>query len=114
MKKFLVLFKMPLAGLDAWMAKTPEERKPMEDDLSIKMKAWSSTNAASIVEMGGAGKTKLINTVGVSDTRNEIMMYAIAQGEDQEKVAQMFVGHPHLEIPEATIEITTMNTIPTM
>ena len=112
MKKFLVLFKMPLAGLDAWMTKTPEERKPMEDDLKVKMDAWAKTNAASIVEMGGAGKTKLVNASGVTDSRNEIMLYAIVQGEDQDKVAQMFVGHSHLEIPEASIEITAMNIMP--
>lgn len=111
MKKFLVLFKMPLAGLDAWMAKSAEERKPMEDDLKVKWDEWSKTNAPSIVEMGGAGKTKLVNASGISDSRNEIMLYAIVQGEDQDKVAQMFVGHPHLEIPEATIEITAMNSM---
>lgn len=107
--KFLVLLKMPLAGLDAWLAKTPEERKPMEDDLSAKMKAWSAANAASILEMGGAGKTKLVNTAGVSDTRNEIMMYVIVQAQNQDEAAQIFVGHPHLEIPQAWIEVTAMN-----
>ena len=109
MKKFLVLFKMPLAGLDAWMAKTPEERKPMEDDLKAKMDDWMETNKSSVVEFGGAGKTKLVNTTGASDYRNEVMMYAIVQAEAQDKAAQMFVGHPHLEIPESTIEVTAMN-----
>ena len=109
MKKFLVLFKMPLAGLDAWMAKTPEERKPMEDDLKVKMDAWMEASKSSVVEFGGAGKTKLVNTSGIMDTRNEIMMYAIVQAPDQDSAAQLFVGHPHLEIPEASIELTAMN-----
>jgi hypothetical protein len=109
MKKFLVLYKMPLSGLDAWMAKTPEERKPMEDDLKVKMDKWMMENKSSVIEFGGAGKTKLVNTSGASDSRNEIMMYAIVEGEDQETVTQMFVGNPHLEIPEASIEVTAMN-----
>ena len=109
MKKFLVLFKMPISGLDAWMVKTPEERQPMEDDLKVKMDAWMAANKASVVEFGGAGKTKLVNTSGVTDSRNDIMMYGIVQAEDQEKATEIFVGHPHLEIPEATIEVVAMN-----
>lgn len=81
----------------------------MEDDLKVKWDTWSKANASNIVEMGGAGKTKLVNPSGVSDLRNEVMLFAIVQGEDQEKVAEMFVGHPHLEIPEATIEVTAVN-----
>ncbi len=33
------------------------------------------------------------------------MLYAIAEAESHEAAAKSFEGHPHLQIPESTIEI---------
>jgi abortive infection bacteriophage resistance protein len=109
MKKFLILYKMPLAGLDAWAAKPKEETKSVEEALMLKWQSWSKENADSILESNGAGKTKMVNSSGVHDFRNEIMLYSVLQGEDRDSVAKLFIGHPHLEIPEAWIEITEIN-----
>lgn len=100
---------MPLAGLDAWSAKPKEETKPVEEALMKKWQDWSMQNASSILETYGAGKTKKVDQNGVSDFRNEIMLISIVQGESKEAVAELFVNHPHLEIPESWIEITDAN-----
>jgi hypothetical protein len=109
MKKFLIQYKMPLAGLDAWMAKPESERKPVEEDLMKKWQEWTMAHKEWIVETSGAGKTKKVDKGGVSDFRNEIMLFSIVQGEDKDKVVELFKNHPHLEIPEAWIEVTDMN-----
>jgi hypothetical protein len=108
MKKFLVQYKMPLAGLDAWMQKPEEERKGEEERLMGEWQKWMSEHKENILEGFGAGKTKWVDTEGVKDFRNEIMIVGIVQGEDKEVVAEMFKNHPHLQIPQAWIEISEL------
>lgn len=109
MNKFLVLYTMPISGLEAWMQKPIEERKPMEDALQQKWKEWSMAHAQTVKETAGAGKTKKVTTAGVEDTKNNVMLYSIVEASSHEEAAQMFVGHPHLTIPEASIEVMQIN-----
>jgi hypothetical protein len=51
------------------------------------------------VDVGGAmRKTKLVNTGGTSDTKNDIMLYSVVQSESHEAAAKSFERHPHLQI----------------
>ena len=110
MKKFLVLFLTPVSVLDKWMETPEAERKEMEDKMKVEWESWMAAHKDAIVETpSGAGKTKTVSTNGVADTRNDVMMYGVVQAELHELAAQMFVGHPHLQIPEATIEIMVIN-----
>jgi hypothetical protein len=112
MKKFLVLFLTPVSVMEGWMSKSPEERKDMEEKMQIEWKQWMEAHKDAIVEMpAGAGKTKSISSTGVIDTKNDVMMYGIVQAENPEDAAALFAGHPHLEIPEATIEVMAVNPI---
>ena len=110
MKKFLVLFLTPVAVLEDWMKTPAEERKAMEDKMSAEWKAWIAANTSSIVDFpAGAGKTKVVSTTGVADTKNNIMMYGTVQANSHDEASALFVGHPHLGIPQATIEIMSIN-----
>jgi hypothetical protein len=42
---------------------------------------------------------------GVSDSRNDVMLYATVEADSHEAAADMFKGHPHLQIPRASTEI---------
>ena len=110
MKKFLVLFLTPVAVLENWMNTEESERKAVEDKMKADWSMWMEKNKDAIVEMpAGAGKTKKISQDGVTDIKNEVMMYGVVQAESPEAAAELFVGHPHLDIPEGTIEIMTIN-----
>lgn len=112
MKKFLVLFLTPVSVLEEWMKKDESERNAEEEKMKAGWMTWTQTHAASIVDMpSGAGKTKVVSQSGVADTKNNIMMYGTVQAESHDDAAAMFVGHPHLEIPQATIEIMTINQV---
>ena len=39
-------------------------------------------------------------------------MYAIVQGDTKEDVAKDFQDHPHLQIPESSIEVMEMFALP--
>lgn len=115
MQKFVVLYCMPVAGLEEWMETPAEDRKAQEEDLKAKWDVWMTTHKDMMAgPTAGVGKTKRITPAGAADAKNDIMMYSIVQGESQEEVAKAFEGHPHLEIPGSWIDISTANYLPGM
>jgi hypothetical protein len=114
MQKFLVLYKMPLAGFDDWMKTDPAIRKEAEEKMQREWQEWGQANKAAIIDTAGAGKTKLVNKDGTSDIKNDIMLYSIVEATSIDEALKMFEGHPHLGIPNASIEIMPSNSIPGM
>jgi hypothetical protein len=110
MKKFLALYMAPASVLEEWK-KTPADKKSAaEDKMQQEWKDWTGKHKNMFVDMGaGAGKTKRVTEQGISDTRNDIMLYAIVQAESQEAAAQSFADHPHLQIPKASIELVDLH-----
>jgi len=111
MSKFLVLYLTPASVLEAWMQKDPEERKAEEAKMGAEWDAWAEKNGSMVTETYGAGKTKRVDSNGVSDVRNDVMMYSIVEADTHEAAAAIFVDHPHLQIPEATIDIMAANSL---
>ncbi len=106
MNNFLVLYRVPNAVIDEWLKKPEQERKPDETKMMEAWQKWMSANAGKFTDKGGgAGKPKVVSSSGVKDARNDIMMYQIVQANSADEAAQMFVGHPHFGIPQATIEV---------
>jgi hypothetical protein len=115
MKKFLVTYLAPTAVIDDWMKKPVEERKEAEEKMQAEWKKWMSDHMNVFADKGaGVGKTKRVNSQGVSDTRNDIMLYAIVEAESHEAAAKIFEGHPHFQIPQSSIEVMAINPLPDM
>jgi hypothetical protein len=106
MKKFLVLYLAPTTVLDDWMRKDPKEREAAEKKMQQEWQRWSRDHAKIFDdEDAGVGKTKVVNPQGVSDSRNDVMLYATVEADSHDEAAKLFKDHPHLQIPQATIEI---------
>jgi hypothetical protein len=106
MDKFLVLYRAPNSVIDGWMKKPEQERKSEETRMMEAWEKWMSANASKLTDKGaGAGKPKVVSSSGVKDARNDIMMYQIVRANSADEAAKMFVDHPHLGIPQATIEV---------
>jgi hypothetical protein len=74
-----------------------------------------SDHAKMLVDKGaGVGKTKRVTAQGTSDTRNDIMLYAVVEADSHDAAAKTFEGHPHLQIPQASIEVMEINPLPGM
>jgi hypothetical protein len=115
MKKFLVLYLAPARVIDEWKKTDPQQRKGAEEKMQADWKKWMADHAKMFADMGaGVGKTKRVAPKGTSDTRNDIMLYAIVEAASHEAAAQSFEGHPHLGIPEAFIEIMEIHPLPGM
>jgi hypothetical protein len=109
MKRFLVLYKAPIASFDQMMKSTPEQQKAgMEAWMT-----WGKKAAASLVDMGAPlGKTLKVTPSGPSQTRNDLGGYSIMQAESKEALAEVLKGHPHFMMPDGFIEIVEIMPMP--
>ena len=106
MSKYLVLYLAPTTVLDDWMKKDPKEREAAEEKLQKEWQQWSSDHAQMFDDAdAGVGKTKVVKPEGISDSRNDVMLYATVEADSHDEAAKLFKDHPHLQIPQATIEI---------
>jgi hypothetical protein len=105
MKKFLVLYLAPVSVLDDWSKTDPDKRKIAEDKMRGDWRKWTSDHAKMILDTEAGGKTKRVSSTGTSDARNDIMLYSFVEAESHEAAAKPFESHPHLQIPQASIEI---------
>ncbi|MGD0490132.1 MAG: hypothetical protein ABSC32_01185 [Steroidobacteraceae bacterium] len=107
-KRFLVLYLVPAQVIEDWGRTDPEKRKPAEEKMRADWQQWMREHAAMIAITEAAGKTKSVAAGGVSDTKNDIMLYSIVEAESHEIAAKAFERHPHLEIPRSSIQLTEL------
>lgn len=109
MKKFLVLYQTPVSVIEEWMKTDPAIRKDAEEKMRGDWQKWMQAHGSAVVDMAGAGKTKRVKPEGTADIRNDVMLYSVVQAEDHATAAKMFESHPHLGIPQATIDVMEIN-----
>ena len=115
MKKFLVTYLAPASVIDDWKKTEPAKRKEAEDKMQGEWKKWMSDHKTMFVDNGaGVGKTNRVTAQGTSDTKNDTMLYAIVGAESHEAAAKTFEGHPHLQIPQSSIEVMEIHALPGM
>jgi hypothetical protein len=106
MPKFLVTYLAPTAVIGEWKKTDPEKRNAAEEKMRGDWIKWMSDHTKAFADKGaGVGKTKRVTSQGTSDMKNEIMLYAIVEADSHQAAAKMFEQHPHLGIPQSSIEI---------
>jgi hypothetical protein len=115
MKRFLITYLIPASVMAEWKKTDPAQRKEAETKMQAQWKDWMTDNAKMFVDVGaGVGKTKLVNNQGTSDTNNGIILYSVVQAESHEAAAKLFEKHPHLQIPQSSIEVMEIHSLPGM
>jgi hypothetical protein len=115
MKRFLVTYLAPASVIDDWKKTDPGTRKAAEEKMQADWKKWMSDHSNIFADVGaGVGKTKAVTQKGISDRRNEVMLYSVVQAESHEAAAKSFEGHPHLQIPQSSIEVMEIHALPGM
>jgi len=104
-KKFMVFFSIPLATMVEWQKTDPQTREAAEKTMMQDWQTWSAAHADMILGTEVCGKTKNVLAAGVSDSRNDFVVYSMVQGASHEAVAQAYQSHPHLQIPNASIQV---------
>ncbi len=105
MKKFIALYLVPSAVIEDWSKTDPETKRPAEEKMRAEFGSWMREHAKMITGTEAGGKTKRVLPSGVSDAKNDIMLYSFVEAETHEAAAKIFEGHPHLRIPQSSIEI---------
>jgi len=104
-KKFLVFYLIPAAVMADWAKIDPETRKASEQKLHAEWGSWLGEHAQLVKLTEVGGKTKRVTASGVADMRNDIVIYSVIEAPSHEAAAKALEGHPHLQIPQASIEV---------
>jgi hypothetical protein len=104
-KKFIVLYLVPVSVMADWAKTDPETKQVEERKMQADWGVWMHDNAAMISDSGAGGRTKRVTASGVSDTKNDILMFSFVEAQSHEAAAKAFENHPHLRIPQASIEV---------
>jgi len=104
-KKFIALYIAPASVLVDWSKTDPDFRKAAEEKMQAEWKRWMEDHAEMITLTEAAGKTRKVTSSGVSDTNNGVMLYSFVEAESHEAAVKAFEHHPHLQIPQSSIEV---------
>jgi hypothetical protein len=103
--KFAVLFLIPQAVVADWMKTDPAVRAPAEEKMRADWGKWMSEHGSMVLSTEAGGKTKRVTGGGVTDAKNDIMLVSFVEAESHEAAAKAFENHPHLQIPQSSIEV---------
>ena len=103
--KFIVFYNIPATVMADWTKTDPNARIAAEEKMKVEWQKWTGEHASVITLTEACGKTKKITASGISDTKNDICLYSFVEAESQEAAAQIFKNHPHLQIPQSSIEV---------
>jgi hypothetical protein len=104
-QKFIALYLIPAAVVEDWAKTDPAMRQAEEAKMQAAWGKWMGEHAKMIVSTEAGGKTKRIAASGVSDIKNDIILYSIVEAASHEAAAKIFEDHPHLQIPQSSIEV---------
>jgi hypothetical protein len=110
-KKFLVLYLVPASVMEEWSKIDPNDKKAAEEKMRSEWGNWMSTHSKMIISTDAGGKTKRVTSSGVSETKNDIVLCSIVEAESHEAAAKSFENHPHLQIPQSSIEVMEIRPI---
>lgn len=75
MKKFLALYLVPAAVMAEWATTDAAIRAPAEEKMRADWGRWMGEHGKIITLTEAAGKTKAVSAKGITDIKNEIMLY---------------------------------------
>lgn len=110
-EKFLVLYLIPVSVVSDWAKTDPATRQAEEQKMQVAWGKWMDEHARMIISTEAGGKTKRVTASGVSDTRNDIILCSFIEAESHEAAAKAFENHPHLQIPQSSIEVMSVRSM---
>ncbi len=111
LKKFLVLYLVPADVMASWAKTDPATKKAAEQKMQSDWQRWMGDHAKMITLTVAAGKTKAVTSAGIGDIKNDIMLYSLVEAESHDIAAKAFADHPHLTIPQSSIEVMEVRAI---
>ena len=112
-KKFLVLYKAPVAEFAKAMANSDAEQ--MKEGMA-EWATWMEKNKSALSDWGApVGKTKQVTPSGVTDIKNDIGGYSIVEADSHAAAAELMMSSPHFKgMDKATVEVMEIMEMPKM
>jgi hypothetical protein len=111
MKKFLVAYLAPASVIEEWKKTDADKRTVAEEKMKNEWTKWMTDHGKMFADRGaGVGKTKLVTPQRVSDTKRHHVVFDCRCGS-HEAAAKSFENHPHLQIPQSSIEIMEIHSL---
>ena len=99
MKRFLAIYTGSAEAMARWQALDAATRAARQAEGFQAWMDWGERHAAAIVDQGSPlGRTKCADASGISDIRNAITGYVVAEAEIHEAAAKLFANHPHFAV----------------
>ncbi len=107
MKKFVVIYRVPVETMAEWKKTTsPEEMKAQGAKLGAAMMEWTKKHEKAFVDKGlPLGKNKRLTNKGAEDIPNDLNYLCVIEAESADAVVEMFKDNPHMDIPTSFIDI---------
>jgi len=107
MKKFVVMYRVPVAVMQERRKNTPpEEMQRQGKEIGEKMMAWTEKNKNSIIDKGlPLGKNTRMTSAGAKPETNDLNYYQVVAAASGDDVVAMMKDNPHVQIPEAYLDI---------
>ena len=94
------------------MKTDPAVRAPAEQKMREDWQEWMQRHGHMFVSSEAGGATKRVTQDGVAEFKNGVMLSSVIQAESHEAAAKAFEDHPHLTIPQASIEVMALRPMP--
>jgi len=109
--RYIVFYSIPASVMADWVNTDANTRKAAEEKMKAEWQKWMIEHAKTVTTTEACGKTKRVTASGVADTKNDICLYSFVEAESPEAAANIFKNHPHLQIPQATIDVMSVRSM---
>jgi len=109
MPNYVVLYNAPVSA--------PAQMENNDPDMAAAvMQAWNDWSARAgngVVDLGTPlGNARRVGAGGATEANTEVAGYSILQAADIDSAVALLDGHPHLQMPGASIEVHETLEIP--
>lgn len=110
MATFLVLYRAPVSAMQQMASATPEQAQAGMD----AWMRWAGEAGERLKDLGNP--LNRVTTVGapVPDDASPIAGYSMLEAASAEEAGALLQGHPHLQLPGASIELLEAVPVPGM
>jgi hypothetical protein len=112
MKKYIVLYQAPGPAMEQMSKMTPEQSKAGMD----AWMGWAQKTGSALVDLGSPlGVKKSVGKGGaVSNSTSTVCGFSVLQAASLDAATKFLEGHPHLQVPGASIEVIEYLPLPGM
>ena len=111
MPNYVVLYNAPVSASEQMENNDPE----MAAAVMQAWNDWSAKVGGGMVDLGTPlGNGRRVTAGGSGDADTEVAGYSILSADDVDSAVALLDGHPHLQMPGASIEVHETIEIPGM